>query len=47
MLVSMNMGRATAEAVGHRLPNLMAQVRAQVRSCGICGRQRCIEAGSF
>jgi hypothetical protein len=32
-----NMGRAIAQAVSCRLPTAMDRVRAQVRSCGICG----------
>jgi hypothetical protein len=34
------LGRAIAQAVSRRLPIEAARVRAQVRSCGICGRQR-------
>jgi hypothetical protein len=30
-------GRAVAQAVSRRLPTAAARVRAQVRSCGICG----------
>jgi hypothetical protein len=33
-------GCAVAQAVSHRLPNAAARVRAQIRSCGICGGQR-------
>jgi hypothetical protein len=33
------LGHAIAQAVSHRLPTAAARVRAQVRSCGICGRQ--------
>jgi hypothetical protein len=36
-----------AQAVSHRLPTAAARVRAQVRSCGICGRQSDAEAGSL
>jgi hypothetical protein len=32
-------GRAIAQAVIRRLPKVAARVRAQVRSCGICGGQ--------
>jgi hypothetical protein len=32
-------GRAIAQAVSRRLPTAAARVRAQVRSCGICGGQ--------
>jgi hypothetical protein len=32
-------GRATAQAVSRRLPTAAPGVRAQVRSCGICGGQ--------
>jgi hypothetical protein len=32
-------GRAIAQAVSRRLPTLAARIRAQVRSCGICGGQ--------
>jgi hypothetical protein len=34
------LGRAIAQAVSRRLPTAAARVRAQVRSCGICGGQR-------
>jgi hypothetical protein len=37
--------RATAQAVSRRLPTAAAQVRSQVRSCGICGGQSGTEAG--
>jgi hypothetical protein len=30
-------GRAIAQAVSRRLPTASARIRAQVRSCGICG----------
>jgi hypothetical protein len=33
------MGRAIAQAVSNRLPTGASRVRAQVRSCGICGGQ--------
>jgi hypothetical protein len=33
------MGRDIAQAVSHRLPTAVARVRAQVRSCRICGGQ--------
>jgi hypothetical protein len=32
-------GRATAQAVSHRLSTAAARVRAQVMSCGICAGQ--------
>jgi hypothetical protein len=32
-------GRAIADAVSHRLPTAAGRVRAQARSCGICGGQ--------
>jgi hypothetical protein len=38
-------GRAIAQAVSRRLPTAMARVRAQVKSCGICGGQSGTEAG--
>jgi hypothetical protein len=38
-------GRAIAKAVSRRLPIASAQVRAQVRSCGICGGQSGTGAG--
>jgi hypothetical protein len=38
-------GRATTQAVSRRLPNAAARVRAQVRSCGICGGQSGTGAG--
>jgi hypothetical protein len=34
-----------AQAVSHLLPTAAARVRAQVRSCGICGEQSGIGAG--
>jgi hypothetical protein len=40
-----NKGRAIAQAVSRRLPIVVARVRAQVSSCGICGRQRVTGAG--
>jgi hypothetical protein len=33
------LGRAIAQAVSRWLPTAAARVRAQVRSCGICGEQ--------
>jgi hypothetical protein len=33
------LGHATAQAVSHQLPITATRVRAQVRSCGICGGQ--------
>jgi hypothetical protein len=38
-------GRAIAQAVSRRLPTAEARVRAQVRSCGICGGQSGTGAG--
>jgi hypothetical protein len=38
-------GRAIAQAVSRRLPTAAARVRAQARSCGICGGQSCMGAG--
>jgi hypothetical protein len=38
-------GRAIAQAVSHRLPIAAARVRAQVKSCGICGGQSGTGAG--
>jgi hypothetical protein len=46
-LLSWRVGRAIAQAVSHRLPIAAARVRAQVRSCGICGGQSDIVAGSL
>jgi hypothetical protein len=37
-------GRTIAQAVSRRLPTAAAWVRAQVRSCGICGGQSGIGA---
>jgi hypothetical protein len=38
-------GRAIAQAVSRRLPTAAVRVRAQVRSCGICGGQSGTGAG--
>jgi hypothetical protein len=38
-------GRAMSQAVSRRLPNEAARVRAQVRSCEICGGQCGTRAG--
>jgi hypothetical protein len=38
-------GRALAQAVSRRLPTAAIRVRAQVRSCGICGGQSGTGAG--
>jgi hypothetical protein len=38
-------GRAIAQAVSRWLPTVAARVRAQVRSCGICGEQSGSGAG--
>jgi hypothetical protein len=45
VLLSLNQGRAIAEAVSHWLPTVAGRVRAQVRSCGICGGQSGAGAG--
>jgi hypothetical protein len=37
--------RTTAQAVSRRIPIVAARVRAQVRSCGTCGRQSGAGAG--
>jgi hypothetical protein len=37
--------RGIAQAVSRRLPTAAARVRAQVRSCGICGEQNGTRAG--
>jgi hypothetical protein len=37
--VSLGLDRAIAHAVSRRLPTAAARVRAQVRSCAICGGQ--------
>jgi hypothetical protein len=39
------LGRAIAQAVSRWLPTAAARVRAQVRSCGICGGQSGVGAG--
>jgi hypothetical protein len=41
----MDLGRVMAQAVSHRLLTAAARVRAQVRSCGICGGQSGTGAG--
>jgi hypothetical protein len=41
------LGRAIAQAVSRRLPTATARVRAQVRSCGICGGRSGTGAGSL
>jgi hypothetical protein len=38
-------GRAIAQAVSRRLPTAATRIRAQVRSCGICGGQSGTGAG--
>jgi hypothetical protein len=43
--VTVNCGRAIAQAVSRWLPTAAARVRSQVRSCGICGGQRGTGAG--
>jgi hypothetical protein len=40
-----HVGRATAQTVSRRLPTGVTRVRAQVKSCGICGGQRGTAAG--
>jgi hypothetical protein len=45
MLVIVQIGLAIAQAIRRRLPTVAARVRAQVRSCEICGRQSGIGAG--
>jgi hypothetical protein len=42
---SQRTGRVIAQAVCRRLPTAAARVRAQVKSCGICGGQSGAEAG--
>jgi hypothetical protein len=37
--VTLPIGRVIAQAVSRWLPTALAQVRARVRSCGICGGQ--------
>jgi hypothetical protein len=37
--------RARAQVFSHRFPTTTAQVRAQVKSCGVCGGQSGTEAG--
>jgi hypothetical protein len=39
LLYMQNSGRAITQAVSRRLPTAETRVRAQVRSCGICGGQ--------
>jgi hypothetical protein len=43
--VSTLQGRVITQAVSRRLPTAVAQVRTQVRSCGICGGQSGAGAG--
>jgi hypothetical protein len=40
-----SLGRATAQAVSRQFPTAAARVRAQVRSCGVCGGQSVTGAG--
>jgi hypothetical protein len=40
-----SLGRAMAQTVSRRLPTTTVRVRAQVRSCGICGGQSATGAG--
>jgi hypothetical protein len=44
-LLTPSSGRAIAQAVSRWLPTAAARVRAQVRSCGICGGQSGTGAG--
>jgi hypothetical protein len=44
-LLNFGWDRAVAQAVSRRLPNTAAPIRAQVRSCGICGEQGGTGAG--
>jgi hypothetical protein len=39
LLLTSPSGRVIAQAVSRRLPTATTRVRAQVRSCGICGGQ--------
>jgi hypothetical protein len=39
LLGVVSIGRAIAQAVSRRFPTAAARVRAQIRSCGICGGQ--------
>jgi hypothetical protein len=41
----MDKGRAIAQAVSRRLPTAVARIRAQVKSCRICGGQSGTGAG--
>jgi hypothetical protein len=43
--IGIRCGRAIAQAVSRRLLTMAARVRAQGRSCGICGGQSGIGAG--
>jgi hypothetical protein len=43
--ITVEIGRAIAQAVSSRLPTAAARFRAQVRSCGICGGQSGTGAG--
>jgi hypothetical protein len=45
LIIYVLQGRAIAQAVSRRLPTAAARVRAQVRSCGICGGQSGTGAG--
>jgi hypothetical protein len=45
VLLSDWLGHAVAQAVSRLLPTAATSVRAQVRSCGICGRQSSTGAG--
>jgi hypothetical protein len=39
LIMTIMFGRAVAQAVSRRFPTAAARVRAQIRSCGICGGQ--------
>jgi hypothetical protein len=44
-MLHVDLGRTIAQAVSRLLPNAATRVRAQVRSCGICGGQSGTGAG--
>jgi hypothetical protein len=44
-VTKLHLDRAIAQAVSRRLPTAAVRVRAQVRSCGICGGQSGTGAG--
>jgi hypothetical protein len=43
--ITHSQARAIAQTVSRRLPTVEARIRAQVRSCGICGGQSGTGAG--